>query len=456
MENRWIKSIFKKFLAGVVSRKRRERYGVLFTLFIFAFVIVLIVNLITLNKNRFERPGVTKIYFADNMSRAHLEIIRRFNQLHAGEIEIIPIDLPFSKFSTNERKELIARSLRSRSSRIDIFAVDQIWVPRFVKWGEPLSKYFMQTDLSRIVPQALQTCYCQNTLIGIPLYIDLGVLYYRRDLLERVAGGRQICERLKASIAWGELLQFGQEAFAGKPIYLFQGDSYEGLICNYFEILGNMGGEVFQDGKIQFNTPAGRRSAQFMLDLIKKYHFSPPEVTTFNERESYYYALAHDAPFFRGWSSFLKDMPISNQDSAKVRYLDIAMLPHFDQNPPVTIFGGWNLMISKYSTKKLEAYQFLKFVLEEETQKILFETSGYLPILMRLYEDPEIIANYPYIEYLKKMMATGRHRPMLIEYTKISDILSFYLNKVLKGEMPVETALSLVDETIYGNQPFLR
>jgi multiple sugar transport system substrate-binding protein len=31
---------------------------------------------------------------------------------------------PFQKFSTNERKELLTRSLRSKSDRIDIFSVD--------------------------------------------------------------------------------------------------------------------------------------------------------------------------------------------------------------------------------------------------------------------------------------------------------------------------------------------
>jgi len=434
---------------------RRERYGALFTLFIFAIIIILIFNLISLNKGRFARPSVTRLYFADNMSQAHLEIIRRFNQANAGRIEVVPIDLPFAKFSTNERKELIARSLRSRSSRIDIFAVDQIWVPRFVKWGEPLAKYFMQSDLQQIIPQALQTCYFQNVLIGVPLYIDLGVLYYRRDLLERAIGGASLLARLGQSVTWEELLRFGQQAFPARPFYLFQGDSYEGLVCNYLELLGNAGGRVLHDSLLKFDTPSGRHTAQFMADLIYKYGFAPREVADFNERESYYYALRHDAPFFRGWSSFLKDMPLDNPDSVKVHLLGMAMLPHFDRCPPTTIYGGWNLMISKYSTRKVEACQFLRYALSEEAQTILFETSGYLPIHTRCYSDPEIVARYPYIEYLKSIMPTGQHRPMLVNYTKISDILSFYLNQVLRGELPAEKALQLVDQTIQGNQPFL-
>ena len=79
-----------------------------------------------------------RIYFADNISVAHEALIKRFNEIYRGEIEVIPVNLPFSKFSTNERKELLVRSLRSKSDLIDVLAVDLIWVPRFAKWCEPL------------------------------------------------------------------------------------------------------------------------------------------------------------------------------------------------------------------------------------------------------------------------------------------------------------------------------
>ncbi len=113
----------------------KNKYGLLFTLFIFSLVLLLIYNLFSLNRDRLDQREAVKIYFADNMSKAHLTLIDRFNRLHKDEIEIVPIDLPFSKFTTNERKELIARSLRDKDSRIDIFAVDKIWVPRFAKWA---------------------------------------------------------------------------------------------------------------------------------------------------------------------------------------------------------------------------------------------------------------------------------------------------------------------------------
>ncbi|MBU0713700.1 extracellular solute-binding protein [bacterium] len=435
---------------------KRGRYGFLFAIFIFAIIVVLVFNLISLNKDRFEKREVTKLYFADNISEAHLKIIHNFNEKYKGQIEVVPINLPFTKFTTNERKELIARSLRSRDSRIDIFAVDQIWVPRFAKWAEPLAKYFMQTDLLKIIPQALTTCYYDGVLLGIPLYIDIGVLYYREDLIRQAGNSKDILKKLEGSITWEELIKYGETVNKERPFYLFQGDNYEGLICNYLEILGGAGGSAFQNGNLKFYTIEGQRSAQFMQDLITRYKFSPHEVSAFIERESYLYAIENDAPFFRGWSSYLKDIDIQEQDSLKVKHLRLAYLPHFDGNAPVTVFGGWHLMISKYSEKKPEAFEFLRYVQSEEVQKIMFETSGYLPILKSIYTDPEVVQKYPYIEYLEEMMKSGIHRPALVNYTKISDILSFYLNKILKHEISVDEALRLVDETVASDKLFLR
>lgn len=85
---------------------------------------------------------MVKLYYVDNISETHQRLIDRFNQRYAGRIEVIPVNLPFSKFSTNERKEILARSLRSKSERIDVFAVDIIWTQRFAKWSHPLDAYF--------------------------------------------------------------------------------------------------------------------------------------------------------------------------------------------------------------------------------------------------------------------------------------------------------------------------
>ncbi|MFZ0389012.1 MAG: hypothetical protein WAN36_01025, partial [Calditrichia bacterium] len=92
----------------------KQNVVVISALVITGFVLVLFLML-PLGRSRINKQEVTRIHFADNISSAHNKLIARFNEEYRGRIQVVPIDLPFSKFSTNERKELLARSLRSKS-----------------------------------------------------------------------------------------------------------------------------------------------------------------------------------------------------------------------------------------------------------------------------------------------------------------------------------------------------
>jgi multiple sugar transport system substrate-binding protein len=121
--------------------------------------------------------------------------------------------------------------------------------------------------------------------------------------------------------------------------------------------------------------------------------------------------------------------------------LRMAPMPHFMGSKPGSVYGGWNLMISKFSERIPEVIKFTKFLLSEESQKIMYEEGGYLPTTKTLYEDEDFIKNHPELEFFKELYKTGVHRPFLESYTNVSDILSFYLNKAIKKELSVEEAL---------------
>jgi multiple sugar transport system substrate-binding protein len=135
-----------------------------------AAVIIALLLLTYISTPVVNRSGqrVKKIYYVDNISSAHKKVIARFNEKYKGQIEVEAIDLSFDKFSTNERKELLARYLRSKSDRIDVFAVDQIWVPRFAKWGIPLEKLISPNQKNDLLDKALESCYYEGNLVAVP------------------------------------------------------------------------------------------------------------------------------------------------------------------------------------------------------------------------------------------------------------------------------------------------
>ena len=400
---------------------------------------------------------ITKLYFADNISPAHQEIISRFNQKYAGEIEVVPIHLPFDRFTTNERKELLARSLRSQNSRIDVFSVDIIWVPRFTRWALPLNEFMGNGQLSDILlEEAMFTAYYDSVLVSIPFYIDVGLMYYRRDIVRSWPNGDAIEQRIRKSITWDELKAYRDRFAPGKPFYVFQGDQYEGVVCQFVELVGNYGERIYERNQLELNTPVSVQSLDMLVDMIYKDNLIPPDVTAFRERGSYEYALKHDIPFFRGWPGLDQQIEGYGPDSVKVRHLRVAPLPHIQGQQSVGTFGGWNLMVSRHTTKQDAALKFVKFAISRESQELLINRGHYYPVNREFYIRDKFKEQYPNLEYFRYLLSIGVHRPWLKNYTEISEVLSYYLNQALRRQLTPAEALKKAEQTIDSKRVFIR
>jgi len=415
-------------------KKSLKKYNLAMTLFVLAIFIILTINLISLDVFRFEEEEVTKIHYADNISDTHKKLIEMFNRKYKGEIKVIPIDLPFTKFSTNERKELLVRSLRGKNKKIDVFATDQIWIPRFLKWAEPLDKYFEKSEKEEILESAYQTCINEGKLFSIPMYMDFGVLFYRKDLIDQFQKGDRIKKQINNSIRWQDFIDLGEqwnESHEKNSFFLYLGDNYEGLICNYLEILYSKEGQYDPKQKGDLLKKKKIRSLKFLKDLIYEYELTPQAVKNFKEVDLYRYAMKNDIPFFRGWISSLKDTSIFGKYSEKVKFLDYAPLPHFDDKHSRYVFGGWNLMISEFSQNKQEAVKFLKFIISPEAQKFIYEHAYYMPVLENFYQKQNILSKKEYKLFSRVIKKYGSHRPSYENYTRISNVVSYYINQCL-------------------------
>jgi len=389
------------------------------------------------------------IYYVDHISPALQKVIDLFNQKHKGNLKVETINLSFNKFSTNERKELLARYLRSRNDRIDIFAVDQIWVPRFARWAVPLQLLLDSSEISKVMPNAMQTCRYNDTIVAVPLYIDIAVMFYRSDLLLRVVKDSKIINDLAQSINWDDFIKLHKYfKHTNNPFYIFQADDYEGLLCAYMELMANQNNPlVDSSGNVLINTPEGKKSLQLLVDLVHKYNVTPKDVTYLKENESFKLFGERNGIFLRSWSSMFDDR--SEYLSSEIRpFLKMAALPHLPNAKPSSVYGGWNLMISKFSENIPEATKFIKFLLSEESQKIMYEEGGYLPTIKSIYEDAEFVAKNKDLVFFKDLFKSGVHRPFMEGYTNLSDKISYYLNRAIKAEMPVDKALAEAERKI--------
>jgi multiple sugar transport system substrate-binding protein len=398
----------------------------------------------------FPKNAVRKLYYVDNISEAHLKIIHKFNEKYKGAIEVVPVNLPFNNFTTNDRKEILTRSLRSRSDGIDVFAVDLIWIPRFAKWAYPMDNRFDERTLKDVNEMALKACYQNDSLVAFPLFLDMGVLYYRKDLIRKLPDGAAIEKKIKQSMTWDEFVALGKRFHASKnPFYVFTGGNFEGLLCCFHEMLSVEESEtVFYNKPINLDTPPVKKALRQLVDFIHTYKLSPAEVTRFDEFNSYLYANAHNAVFLRGWIGFHKQYKKFLSDTSNIANMDIAPLPHYAGNRTSGVFGGWSLMISKFSNRKEEALQFIKFMFEQENQETLYDEGGYLPINTAVYHDTLYQKKHPELSQIQEILAWGKHRPSLDNYTQMSAIMARAFHRALKKESTVDEALRMAMKQI--------
>ncbi|MGD1045818.1 MAG: extracellular solute-binding protein [Bacteroidota bacterium] len=406
--------------------------------------------------NKEEKNQPVKLYYADNISPSHQFAIDEFNRLHFGKIEVIPVNLPFSKFSTNERKELLTRSLRSKSEKLDIFAVDLIWVPRFAKWSEPLDSYFSADEKRRLLRDAMRSCVFEGTLVAMPMYLDIGLMYYRWDIIRRLPDAAAIEKQLQESISWKEMTHLRKRlGYMNKPFFIFPAKDFEGLVCNFLELAVGYDPAFLKSNTFPVLSPPATKSLQMMVDFVKD-GTTPPEVTDFDEFLCNTYMLDHDAVFVFAWPDFVQSFRTSYSDTAKLRYIAKAPLPHFKGKPSTSVFGGWNLMVSKSSTKKNEAIEFIRFFQSETIQRMIFERMGYLPAINSVYEDSLFLRTHNDLPFYHQLQRRGFHRPALVEYTKFSDIISHFAHLAIKREISVDQALARIDELIRSNEALIK
>ena len=113
-------------------------------------------------------------------------------------------------------------------------------------------------------------------------------------------------------------------------------------------------------------------------------------------------------------------------------------------------------MVSKYSNHKKEAVKFIKFMISRQTQKRIFEARQTLPVNAGIYKEENYLAENKNLAFAYQLLNNGFCRPFIEDYTKVSDIISYYLYLAIKKQISVEDALKKASEKIYLGQVLIR
>jgi multiple sugar transport system substrate-binding protein len=347
---------------------------------------------------------------------------------------------------SDQRRQGLVVPLEAKQNNPDVFLMDVVWIGQFVAsdWLEPLDSYISKDNFStepyfRSVVDLVDKY--GDTLFALPVYVDGGLLYYRKDLLEKY-GYHQPPE------TWNQLVQYSQAIQAGERKenpdfygFVWQGAQYEGLVCNFLEFAASNGGGIVEDNKIDLSTPQNQQALKFMHDLIHVYKISPPNTyTEMKEEET-------RSSFQRGMAAFERNWPYAwklhqAEDSPVRGKVGICSLPHFDENKSVSTLGGWHVGISRYSDTKDKAWELVKYITSYQTQKKLVLNLGWNPGRRDVYDDEDIKNALPHLQVLSGIFEKAIPRPNLPYYTQLSELIQRNVNACISGKVDPGEALA--------------
>jgi multiple sugar transport system substrate-binding protein len=350
---------------------------------------------------------------------------------------------------STQRKQGILLALRGQRPDPDVMLLDVGWIGQIAasNWLEPLEQF--KINKQAFFPSVINLADTyENKLIGLPLYIDGGLLYYRKDLLARHGYA-------SPPETWHQLRQMAEKIMPlerkNNPNFwghAWQGAQYEGLTCNALEFFTSAGGGFFVGTATPvIDQQANIKALGFMHDLIHKQPVSPPNTFT-DMKEEEVRLLFHNgnALFERNWP-YAWGLHNSTDSPVKGK-VGMAPLPGFTAGKSASTLGGWHIVMSRFSDKKPAAAALIKYLTSAPVQKMLSLKLGWNPGRIDLYDDADILKANPAMQKLKQVFHNAVPRPVIPYYSNVSQILQKHISAAIAGHRSPEDSLKSAQQEV--------
>lgn len=335
--------------------------------------------------------------------------------------------------AADQKHQLYVQWLNAGASDPDILQLDVIWTPEFAAagWILPLDRF--SPDKSTFFPSTIAANEWRDSLYALPWFIDVGMLYYRTDLMsgpptsyrELVSESRRLKQKQR--------VRFG---------YVWQGARYEGLVVNFLEYLGAYGGRILDGGRVVVNSREGLLALNEMWDEIYRDGVVPSSVLTWHEEESRFAFQNGEAAFMRNWPYPVPLMQDSSESRVAGRFA-VAPMPAAPGGRPTSAIGGAQLAINRRSEHPEAAWAVINYLTQPEQMRERARVVGQFPTRAEVYDDPDLASGLAIPPTMvRRIIEYAVPRPVTPVYTQLSEILQIHLHRALTRQTEPAVALA--------------
>lgn len=316
-----------------------------------------------------EKPGTIVVASGRDVTGSNgvrqrlIDAWNRAQQKAGSRYQARLVELPGS---ADEQRSQLLGALQSGSARYDVVNLDVTWVPEFAEAGLVRALPDDLVDADVIDPVA-ETARWDGKVYAVPFNSDVGLLYYRADLL-RKAGVEE--PYVPEGFTWEQLRghittlddRLGAEDFANG--WTTQLDAYEGRTVNVMEAFATAVPGlrlVDEDGRYTGDVEQLRRGVREFVRRVDPAYVSP-DAKKHDEAESTSEFTVGRTAFLRAWPSAYPTLY-----RAFGKRLGVAPLPGR------AVLGGQNLAVTTTSERARKATELIRFLTGRQSERCLLE-----------------------------------------------------------------------------------
>lgn len=374
------------------------------------------------------------------------ELVDRFNQNHPDiDVQALYIGQPDAQLP-----KIFAATVSGEPP-------DMLWfVPQITgKLAQldallPLESWLNNSSIkTEIDPAMLDSMTLNEHILSIPFATNNAAIFYRPSLFAEAG----ITETPRT---WQELQTVakkltkdidGDHRLDRHGIFLSLGKG-EWTVFVWLPFIYSAGGDLLAGDNPDLVNPGAIAALQFGADLVKDKLaiLSPPErgyeIDNFLSGKV---AMQITGP----WT--LAQLKDSNVD------YDVFPIPVAET--PAAVIGGENVFVFKTNPQREQAsLKFLEYILSEEFQTTWALKTGYLPVNLKSQQSSEyqqFVQDNPVIQVFLNQMQWARSRPIIPQYTRLSENLGRAIEASLLGKQTPAEALKRSQqrlELVFNNQ----
>jgi trehalose/maltose transport system substrate-binding protein len=366
------------------------------------------------------------------------DFLRSFGQRNGLKTEYLP----------NARLTLYQRLLHAHSSQPDLLEIDVVWPAILADDLVDLQPY-LKEDLADFSSDLLASYTVNGRLVAIPLYVDLGVLYYRPELLRKYGFQRP-------PATWEELeamalrIQQGERRTGNKDFwaYVWEGARYEGLTCNALEWQSSAGAGNFIEpgGVVHVRSPllaaALRRAAHWMGTI------SPPAEYVYFSDDAMNIWDEGQTAFMRNWASSFSHVA---ERSAKANWsFAVAPLPKGPGGHRGAL-GGLGMGVSKYAANRQMAIKALLELTDERHDLARLMATNGIPTHLSVSRRTDVRERTSLLAVSAQLLQGLVARPSSMtgpNYDQVSREYAAAVNSVLRRTATPEAATAELEKRL--------